>query len=79
LKGIIKNLNDGNQENKAAICGKLQASMSEVNAKEDNGDLTVQQATKLRQLANAIAATQLLEQRVYVYLRSNYSASYSPP
>jgi hypothetical protein len=30
-------------------------------------------------LFNAIATTQLLEQRVYVYLRSNYSASYSPP
>ena len=54
LNNAIKILTDDNPNNDKAVCGKLDAFINEVNAKEKNGSLTATQATKLRQLANAI-------------------------
>jgi hypothetical protein len=52
LNGIIENLNDGNEENDASVCNKLDAFISQVNIKLQNGQLTTEQAAKLEKLAN---------------------------
>jgi hypothetical protein len=49
-------LNNINPNNTSAACGKLNAFLNQVNAKQSNGQLTVAQANQLRQLANAIKA-----------------------
>lgn len=50
-------LNNANTNNVPATCGKLNAFISQVNAKEANGQLTAAQADQLRQSANAIKAS----------------------
>ena len=42
--------------NVSAACGKLNAFLNQVNAKQSNGQLTAAQANQLRQQANAIKA-----------------------
>ncbi len=54
LKQAVKLLNDDNTNNDNAVCGKLNAFINEVNAKEKNGKLTLAQADQLKQQANAI-------------------------
>jgi DNA-binding beta-propeller fold protein YncE len=57
LKGIVKTLNDGNPSNDSSVCGKLDAFISEINQKEQSGDLTSEQALNLRKLAVQINST----------------------
>lgn len=49
-------LNNINPNNTSAACGKLDAFLNQVNAKQSNGQLTAAQANQLRQQANAIKA-----------------------
>jgi hypothetical protein len=57
LKQAIQILEDDNQKNDAASCGKLNSFVKEVAVKEKKGSISAEQAAELRQLANAIAAT----------------------
>jgi hypothetical protein len=57
LNEAITLLNDNNPANDAAVCGKLDAFVSQVNAKEANGTLSTAQSDQLRQAANAIKAS----------------------
>lgn len=47
-------LNDSNPSNDAAACGKLNAFISQVNVKVQNGQLTAAQANQLLKAVNAI-------------------------
>jgi hypothetical protein len=54
LHNAINLLTDNNPNNDGAVCGKLDSFISQVNAKEANGQLTSQQAADLRQQATAV-------------------------
>ena len=56
LNQATANLNDGNPNNDAAVCGNLTALINEVNAMEQNGQLTPTEAEELRQAAEDIKA-----------------------
>ncbi len=49
-------LNDGNPHNDVAACGKLTAFINDVDAQEQNGQLTATQAEELRQAAEGMKA-----------------------
>lgn len=57
LKQAAALLNDNNPSNDVAACGKLDAFINQVNAKTQNGQLTLAQATQLLQAANAIKSS----------------------
>lgn len=54
LSNAIKLLTDNDPSNDADVCNKLDSFLSQVNAKEANGQLTSQQAADLRQQATTI-------------------------
>ena len=56
LNQATANLNDGNPNNDAAVCGSLTAFINNVDAKEQNGQLSATEAEELRQAAETIKA-----------------------
>jgi len=57
LHNAIKLLTDNDPSNDASVCSKLDSFLSQVDAKEANGQLTPQQAADLRQQATAIESS----------------------
>ena len=57
LNQATANLDDGNPNNDAAVCGNLTAFINQVDAKEQNGQLTATEAEELREAAEIIMAT----------------------
>ena len=51
LQNVAEILDDNNPNNDAAACGNLQAFINQVNAQERRGELTAEEASELRQLA----------------------------
>ncbi|MCH8008217.1 MAG: LamG domain-containing protein [Chloroflexi bacterium] len=56
LNGAPAILNDGNPHNDVAACGKLTAFINDVDAQEQNGQLTATQAEELREAAEGMKA-----------------------
>jgi hypothetical protein len=56
LKDALKKLTDKNPENDKTACSNLKDFIDQVNAKESNGQLTVAQASQLREAAEEIQA-----------------------
>ena len=56
LNQATANLNDGNPNNDGAVCGKLTAFIQQVEAKEQNGQLSATEAEELREAAETIKA-----------------------
>ena len=56
LNQATANLNDGNPNNDRAVCGKLTAFIQQVEAKEQNGQLSATEAEELREAAETIKA-----------------------
>ena len=56
LRQVATLLTDANPANDRAACGRLDAFIDQVNAKEQSGELTATQATQLRQDAGDITA-----------------------
>ena len=56
LRQVATLLTDANPANDRAACGRLDAFIDQVNAKEQSGEVTAAQATQLRQDAGDITA-----------------------
>ena len=56
LRQVATLLTDANPANDRAACGRLDAFIDQVNAKEQSGEVTAAQATQLRQDAGDISA-----------------------